>query len=269
MAWLNDNPPIRSQFRCPRRAPLSGLIVVHTAESVLDTVGPDTGAENVARFIQRRHTAGSYHDLVDSDSTINLVDWRCEAYQDGTGSNAHALSISFALSYLDWPRMTSDRVDAFIDRGVISAVAMARFVKAVRNIDIPPRRLTRDESERGLPGFIDHARRDPARRKDPGDPQFPWDMFLTRYARAMSPTPTPPPTPVPPPIEEDEDDMAFFLQASDDPKVWLVEPKRMTHVLSSANGEKLAKSLGIPYAPAVVARDQFNLLIKDRDRYPA
>lgn len=193
MAWLDDNPPARSQFRCPRRAPLSGQIVVHTAESVMDTVGPDTGAEAVARFIQTRDTPGSYHDLVDSDSTITLVRWTCEAYQDATGSNPHALSISFACSYLDWPKMSPTKRNLFLNRGVASAVAMARMVKADRGITIPPRRLTRAESEMGRPGFIDHSRRDPARRKDPGSPEFPWAIFLLRYAQAIAPTPTPPP----------------------------------------------------------------------------
>lgn len=259
MAWLDDHPPARSQFRCPRRAPLSGVIVVHTAESVMDTVGPDTGAEAVARFIQHRDTPGSYHDLVDSDSTINLVDWRCEAFQDGTGSNPHALSLSFACSYLDWPRMSPARLDAFIDRGVISAVRMALHVYATRGIQIPARRLTRVQSEQLLPGFIDHGRRDPARRKDPGDPQFPWSTFLDRYARALTPTPTPPTIP----LESD----VFMLKVLDKPEVFLVEAGRYTHITSTASLHEIARALDVPADPAEVPQAQFDAIVKGRTRY--
>ena len=45
MAWLDDHPPKRSQFRDPRRERVSGVIVVHTAENVMDSIGVDTGAE--------------------------------------------------------------------------------------------------------------------------------------------------------------------------------------------------------------------------------
>ena len=62
MAWLDQHPPVRRQYRDPRRAAPSGVIVVHTAENVMDAVGSDTGAENVARFIQTRADPGSYHD---------------------------------------------------------------------------------------------------------------------------------------------------------------------------------------------------------------
>ena len=75
----------------PRRARPSGVTVLHTAENVIDLVGPDTGAEAVAAFIRTRTTPGSYHDLVDRDSALQLVPYGAEAYQDGTGSNPYAL----------------------------------------------------------------------------------------------------------------------------------------------------------------------------------
>jgi hypothetical protein len=260
MAWLDDNPPASPQFRCPRRDPLSGVIVLHTAESVMDTVGIDTGAENVARFIQTRDTPGSYHDLCDSDSTINLVRYSCEAYQDGTGSNRHALAISAACSYLDWPRMTTARRDAFLNRMVLSAVAMAHEVRRQTGIVVPACRITRAQSEARVPGFIYHADRDPARRKDPGDPQFPIATFLNRYALALN---GPPATSAPPPQESD----VFMLKHKADARVWLIEPTRMTHITSAANGAEIAAALDIPYNPAEVDTDQFTMLTKDRKRY--
>lgn len=61
--------------------------------------------------------------------------------------------------------------------------------------------------------------------------------------------------------------MAFLLKVNDDPKVWFVEGKRMTHVTTKAHQTALAQANGIPDAPAVVDRAQFNLLIEDRERY--
>src|SRR5688572_9397888 len=61
-AYLIDNPPRVQQFR-PRRDKVTGLIVVHTAESFPDETDPDTGTVAVARFIENRTTPGCYHAL--------------------------------------------------------------------------------------------------------------------------------------------------------------------------------------------------------------
>lgn len=203
MAYLDDHPPRRSQFRRGRRAPLRGVIVVHTAESVMDGVGPDTGAENVARWIQQRTDApGSYHDVVDSDSYVNVVGYDNEAFQDGTGSNPWAMGLSFAVRTTDWNRMTAEKRAAFIDQGARRAAAMARHIKARTGKVVAARRITRTDSERGVTGFVAHGDRDPGRRTDPGTAPpnlFPWDEFLARYRHhatdLLGGTPvTPPPT---------------------------------------------------------------------------
>ena len=49
--YLIDNGSRIPQGRTPRRAKLSGMVGVHTSEGVMDSVGVDTGAENVASFI--------------------------------------------------------------------------------------------------------------------------------------------------------------------------------------------------------------------------
>jgi hypothetical protein len=205
MAYLDSHPPARSQFRCPRRAKPSGVVVVHTAENVMDTVGPDTGAEAVARFIQGRDTPGSYHDLVDSDSILDLVRYECEAFQDGTGSNPHAYALSAACSYLDWAKMSKAKRDAFVENMAQAVARYARWVKKTHGVTIPARRITRDQSTAGVPGFVSHAERDPARRKDPGNAsgQFPWSQFLARFAALMAPATTP--------SEEDDDMPKPFL----------------------------------------------------------
>jgi hypothetical protein len=176
-AWLREHPPARSQYRVGRRARPTGCTVVHTAEGVLDTVGPDTGAEATADFIRRRDTPGSYHDLVDSDSAIWLVRYGDEAYQDGTGSNPWALSISFALKTTDWARLTPERRDAFLRQGAIAFRRQQAWLRAHGHPTTPLRRISKAQSDAGQAGFISHGERDPDRRSDPGR-DFPWTRFF-------------------------------------------------------------------------------------------
>lgn len=186
--YLEANPPAVRQFRKPRRAKPTGLIVVHTAESILDTIGPDTGAESVAAFIAGRADYGSYHTLADADSRVRLVPFDAEAYGDGTGSNPFAIHISFACKAADWPRMTEAKRLAFIRNGARAAAEAADWLKASHGIEVPPARVTRAESERGEAGFISHGERDPGRRTDPGA-EFPWALFLREFVDASGPSP--------------------------------------------------------------------------------
>lgn len=191
-AYLVEHPPARKQFNQPRTAKPTGLVVVHTAESDPDTVGPDTGAENVARFIQQRSTPGSYHDLADSDSTINLVPYTAEAFGDGTGSNPFAYHVSAATQAAKWPTLPEEWKDETVRNMAQCSARFARWIKKVHGIDIPARRVSKAESDRGMAGFISHGERDPGRRSDPGA-TFPWDDFLRYYKQAMGPAikPTP------------------------------------------------------------------------------
>lgn len=185
MAYLVKNPPARTQFRHPRRAKPSGLIVVHTAENAMDTVGEDTGAENVAAFIARRTDApGSYHILADSDSRLRLVPFTAEAYGDGTGSNPYAMHLSAACRTTDWKKMSAARRAGFVNQMARGAATYAKWLKKNYGIDIPSRRVTRSESSAGKAGFITHGERDPGRRTDPGA-DFPWDEFFEAFDKRM------------------------------------------------------------------------------------
>jgi hypothetical protein len=100
--YLLDNLPVTRQFHPSRNAPLTGGIILHTTESVMDTVGPDTGAENVAAFIARRSDYGSYHTLVDSDSTVRLVPDTYTAFHVAeSGYNSRTFGLSFACRSTD------------------------------------------------------------------------------------------------------------------------------------------------------------------------
>jgi hypothetical protein len=188
--YLIDHPPRIRQYRSPRRAKPSGLIVVHTAEWFPDESGPDSGAENCAGFIVRRTNYGSYHHLVDSDSIIQLVRFGDEAFHDATGSNPYSYGVSAATQAAKWNTVGTKWRQATVLNMARGSARYARWVKSNYGILIPAKRVTRAESENRKPGFISHAERDPARRTDPGK-LFPWTMFLNEYAREMgSKTPT-------------------------------------------------------------------------------
>jgi hypothetical protein len=178
--YLVANPPRRSQYRTPRRARLTGAIALHTAENVMDTVGPDTGAENVARFIVNRTDPGSYHEIADSDSRIQLVDYDHEAYHDGTGGNRYSLGQSFACRTSDWRKMSAARRSAFIENGAIGSALMAAHVHKRTGIVVPAARITAAQYRAGAAGFVTHGELDPPRRSDPGA-DFPWAEFLPRF----------------------------------------------------------------------------------------
>lgn len=232
-AWLRKNPPRRSQYRSPRRARLTGLVVVHTAENVMDTVDVDTGAENVANFIRNRDTPGSYHDLVDSDSNIKLVRYSDEAYQDGTGSNPYALSISFACRTSNWKEMDSARRAAFLGQG---ARAFARQQKFLKDNGFPLtslRRVNKEQSAAGQAGFISHGERDPGRRSDPGA-DFPWEEFfeacLLEMGGSPTPQPNPTPTPTPAPSIPGKETAMFIVDDPDGNQQWLCGFNQRTHI---------------------------------------
>lgn len=196
MAWLNDHPPVRDQYRHPRREEPSGVIVLHTAENTPDYVAFDGGAEAVANFIRTRTTPGSYHELVDSDSSINLVSWMDEAYHDGTGTNPHSFGLSFATRADVWPLAPQAWRDGAIENGAIRAAAYAKWIRARRGIIIPAHPISVTEARARQPGFVTHAQLDPGRRSDPGV-RFPYDEFFNRYAHHLGAAPVPAPTPNP------------------------------------------------------------------------
>lgn len=217
-AYLVDNPPVRSQYRSPRRADPSGVVVAHTAENTPDFVAFDGGAEAVAKFIRTRTDPGSYHDLVDSDSAINLVEYDDEAFHDGTGSNPHSYGVSGATRADVWPLAPQAWRDGCIYQMAAAAARYAVWLRARSGIIIPARRITRTESDNRVPGFISHEERDPGRRSDPGA-QFPWAQFLATFDRlnAKDAGSVPKPT-------EGTADMAHIVKRTgNNPKVYLVD----------------------------------------------
>ena len=93
------------------------------------------------------------------------------------------------MNAADWPTLTPTRRAELVDTaGQMAAIAAEWLIEQGLN---PPaaRLLTKTESDRpDASGFISHARRDPARRSDPGD-QFPWTDFFAAYQRHLNGSP--------------------------------------------------------------------------------
>lgn len=168
----------------------------------MDTVGVDTGTDTLAEFIRNRTTAGSYHDIADSDSNLHLIEHRHGAYHDGTGSNNWALSISFVCRTADWDRMSPERRRGFLHQG---ALAFARQQDYRRRVGAPLtelRLITKAQSDRGESGFTYHGFRDPGRRTDPGvaaPNDFPFAEFIQECRAVLSGA-----EPAPPHREDDD-----------------------------------------------------------------
>lgn len=192
--WLLDNPnpaaPERGDGRYWGYAEMQGepiWVTVHTSESFLDAIAPDTGAENVAAYFTRiddPEKAASYHTLVDSDSTVDCL----PAGLDGTVAhtafhcwrrNSRNLGLSFAMRAAEWPAVPSWWRTGALDRG---AQVAARWCN---RWGIPIVLRTLAEVDAGMPGITGHGIIQPADRTDPGA-LFPWDDFLDRVRRAAS-----------------------------------------------------------------------------------
>jgi len=188
-AYLTTRKPVRDQWYAKRNRPLTGCTVLHTSESVMDTVGPDTGAESVAEFIRTRTTPGSYHDLVDSDSAIHLVEYVHGAYHDGTGSNNWALSIAFACRTSDWRTMSAAKRKAFLRQGAIAFKRQQDYRRSVGAPLTELRLITKAQSDAGMSGFTYHGLRDPGRRTDPGTTPaapFPFAEFIAECRAVLA-----------------------------------------------------------------------------------
>ncbi len=176
--YLEDNPPVRKQWSYPRKEEVSGAIVIHTAQNMTDLVLPDTGAEGVANFIRNRSDAGSYLEVFDSDSYLQLGKYEWQMYHEGTGGNRFSLGYSFACRAEQWKELPDWWVDGAMFIAASRIAKGIEWVKETRGIIVPLKRITRNEYFDRKPGFISHAELDPGRRSDPGE-DFPWAYLFS------------------------------------------------------------------------------------------
>lgn len=180
--FLLDNPnPYTPQWVYPRRGSrgkLTGTCIVHTAENMIDLIGPDSAAEDVANFIRRRADYGCYHTLVDSDSIMELVPYEYETWQDSETNN-WAVGISAAVRADGWNTIPLARRLKIYRNLAWAAADFVKYMRDAYNIRVPFKRISGAQARAGMPGFCAHGDSGIA-RTDPGV-QFDWTLFF-RYA---------------------------------------------------------------------------------------
>ena len=197
--YLLNNPPASRQFWPSRNTPMTGGVVLHTTEGV----GGDESAENTARYISTRSNAGSYHAIVDWNSTVFLMPDDYTAFGVATsGYNSRCWNIALAckgseLGVDDWA------TNVMIDRAAKEMVAFWR-----RN-GFDPIEANRSIGAGVLegPGWAQHGEVQPQDRSDAWvhHPQA-WGLGITlavaisRHAGQYEPAP--PPAEIPAPLPD-------------------------------------------------------------------
>lgn len=192
--YLLDNPPASQQFWPSRNNGLSGGVVIHTTEGA----GGDTAAENTAAFISRRSDAGSYHMIVDTDSSVAMMPDDYVAFgvaASGFNSTCWMIAIAAQSSALDpsspytqaeVDRMASEIV-AFWNRNGINIAEASQFI---------------GEDVKNRPGLAHHGDVQPWDRSDAWsrrEDRWIFDsMLLQAIERHSGETPSTPPTPTQP-----------------------------------------------------------------------
>lgn len=168
----NPNPnPNAPQMRTPRRRPVTGTVDIHTAESIIDLIAPDTGAENVAHYISNRTSYGSYHCIVDSDSIVHYAPPWYETWSvaaDGGLHNWQGWGLCFATQRAKWGQHPHWDMAA-IDNAGKAIAAFARWCEDNHGIatEAVARRITPDQARSGEPGIVAHGELQPYDRTDP------------------------------------------------------------------------------------------------------
>lgn len=192
--YLLDNPPRSPQFYPARNNGLSGGVVIHTTEGS----GGGTAAENTASFISRRSDPGSYHMIVDVDSSVAMMPDDYVAFGvAASGYNSRCWMIAIAARSSDLDSNSPDTL-AEIDRMGAEIVAFWQ-----RNgIDVASASQFIGEDVKDRPGLAHHGdvqawdRSDAwSRRED----RWIFDsMLLQAIERHSGATPVAPPAPTQP-----------------------------------------------------------------------
>lgn len=220
-----DNPNRTTpQGVFPRRggAKLSGTCIIHTSESVLDKVGADSTAEDCAAFIQRRSDYGSYHDLVDSDSIIEMYPFEWETWQDSETNN-WAVGISAACKTTDWATMPAHMAEGFYRNLAWCAADFVKYM-ATKGISVPLKKITGAQARNREPGFCAHGDSGIA-RSDPGK-DFDWAKFF-RYTKEALDGVVPHGEII---TKEEQDETMLVITAGNDGKIWIGDGITRYHI---------------------------------------
>lgn len=196
--FLLDNPPASPQFYPSRNNGLSGGVVIHTTEGA----GGGTAAENTAGFIARRSDPGSYHAIVDTDSTVMMLPDDYVAFGVAApGYNSRCWMIAIAAVSSDLNSEDGD-TQAEIDR--LGAEIAAFFSR--NGIDPSEGAQFVGEEVKNRPGLAHHGDVQPYDRSDAWsrrEDRATFDAMLVaailRHAGAPAPAPFVPVPPTPNP----------------------------------------------------------------------
>lgn len=192
--YLLDNPPASQQFWPSRNNGLSGGVVIHTTEGA----GGDTAAENTAGFISRRSDPGSYHMIVDTDSSVAMMPDDYVAFgvaASGFNSTCWMIAIAAQSAALD---PNSPYTQAEVDRMGAEIVAFWQ-----RNgFDVASASQFIGEDVKNRPGLAHHGDVQPWDRSDAWsrrEDRWIFDsMLLQAIERHSGSAPAVPPTPTQP-----------------------------------------------------------------------
>ena len=192
--YLLDNPPASPQFYPSRNNGLSGGVVIHTTEGA----GGDTAAENTAGFISRRSDPGSYHMIVDTDSSVAMMPDDHVAFGvAASGYNSKCWMIAIAARSSDL-NPDDPRTQAEVDR--MGAEIVAFWQRNGFNVAEASQFIGEDVKNR--PGLAHHGDVQPADRSDAWsrrEDRWIFDsLLLQAIERHSGSVPAVPPTPTQP-----------------------------------------------------------------------
>lgn len=156
------------------------LLVVHTAENTPDWKPPDGGALRIAKYGASTTRSASWHWTTDSENSIHCLPDEFTAFHV-IGYNHCSAGVEIATKAASWPQAPDWWTAAVLNR---TAKIYAEWCK---KWEIPVRKLTKAEADRGEKGIVAHATLDPSRRSDPGA-GFDWGRFMALIQEHMKPT---------------------------------------------------------------------------------
>jgi len=174
--WLEDNPPVRDQFRA-RRGQLR-YIVLHTPES--------SSLQGLMDFIRNRTSPGSYHSISHPTGVQDMIDpVKYEAYGVKYGYNRDGIQLTLLgyarhFAVANWREIQS--------RWSIVRNAIQKCASWCVLHGIEPVLRTRAEIDEGKSGITTHARLElvPGRRSDPGLSDIDLEWFCEEVRKAMN-----------------------------------------------------------------------------------
>ena len=192
--YLIDNPPASRQFWPSRNNALSGGVVIHTTEGS----GGGSAAENTAAFISRRSDPGSYHMIVDVDSSVAMMPDDYVAFGvAASGFNSTCWMIAIAARSSD---LNPDSPDTQVEIDRMAAEIVAFWKRNDINIQEASQFIGDDVKNR--PGLAHHGDVQPADRSDAWsrrEDRWIFDsMLLQAIERHSGEAPVVPPTPTQP-----------------------------------------------------------------------